>query len=161
MIGLVVNPVAGLGGSVGLKGTDGLVEQARALGAIPHAHERAALALRQLPPDLPIACAGGDMGETSMLLSVLKNYSEFLDLAKGKVLAGSSAGANIFSKFYFSNSKDAVFEGLGVLPIRLVCHYGSNKFPIKNDPLELMKGYSENLELVTLKDYEWRVFTLG
>ena len=69
MIGLVVNPVAGLGGSVGLKGTDGLVEQARALGAIPHAHERAALALRQLPPDLPIACAGGDMGETSMLLA--------------------------------------------------------------------------------------------
>ena len=69
MIGLVVNPVAGLGGSVGLKGTDGLVEQARALGAIPHAHERAALALRQLPADLPIACAGGDMGETSMLLA--------------------------------------------------------------------------------------------
>ena len=62
MIGLVVNPVAGLGGSVGLKGTDGMVEQARALGAIPHAHERAALALRQLPPELPIACAGATPG---------------------------------------------------------------------------------------------------
>ncbi len=69
MIGLVVNPVAGLGGSVGLKGTDGLVEQARALGAIPHAHERAALALRQIPADLPIACASGNLGETSMRLA--------------------------------------------------------------------------------------------
>ncbi len=69
MIGLVVNPVAGLGGSVGLKGTDGMVEQARSLGAIPHAPERAALALRQLPPELPIACAGGDMGETSLRLA--------------------------------------------------------------------------------------------
>jgi predicted polyphosphate/ATP-dependent NAD kinase len=69
MIGLVVNPVAGLGGSVGLKGTDGMVEQARSLGAIPHAHERAALAVRQLPPDVPIACAGGAMGETSLQLA--------------------------------------------------------------------------------------------
>ena len=68
MIGLVVNPVAGLGGSVGLKGTDGLVEQARALGAVPCAHKRAALALRQLPADLPIACASGDMGEATMQL---------------------------------------------------------------------------------------------
>ncbi len=69
MIGLVVNPVAGLGGSVGLKGTDGLVEHARSLGAVPHAHERAALALRQLPAHLAIACAGGDMGETSLRLA--------------------------------------------------------------------------------------------
>ena len=68
MIGLVVNPIAGLGGSVGLKGTDGLVDRARALGAEPQAHRRAATAISQLPPDIEIACARGDMGERSVLL---------------------------------------------------------------------------------------------
>ncbi|MFJ2198441.1 ATP-NAD kinase family protein [Streptomyces violaceusniger] len=49
-IGLVVNPVAGLGGRVGLGGTDGQERRHRALalGARPLAGERAAAALREL-----------------------------------------------------------------------------------------------------------------
>jgi NAD+ kinase len=44
-IGLVVNPVAGMGGRVGLKGTDGKVEEARERGAEPRAPDRARAAL--------------------------------------------------------------------------------------------------------------------
>jgi len=67
-VGLIVNPVAGLGGRVGLKGSDGEATQrrARALGAMPRALDRAAEALMRLRPiadrfDL-VTCAG-DMGE--------------------------------------------------------------------------------------------------
>ncbi|WP_425559256.1 ATP-NAD kinase family protein [Kistimonas scapharcae] len=51
-IGLIINPVAGLGGRVALKGSDGVgtVEQALALGAIPRAEARTEVALRKLLP---------------------------------------------------------------------------------------------------------------
>ncbi len=67
-VGLIVNPIAGMGGRVGLKGTDGpdAVERARALGATPLSGERAAAALavlrERLGDDLTIVTPSGPMG---------------------------------------------------------------------------------------------------
>lgn len=62
-IGVVVNPFAGLGGRVGLKGTDGLADRALALGAKPLAPERAASALAPLAGrGLRFVTASGEMG---------------------------------------------------------------------------------------------------
>ncbi|MBV4552029.1 ATP-NAD kinase family protein [Pseudomonas sp. SWRI102] len=49
-IGFIVNPVAGMGGAVGLKGTDGVevLQEARRRGARPVSSERALLALQRL-----------------------------------------------------------------------------------------------------------------
>lgn len=69
-IGLIVNPIAGIGGRVGLKGSDGLAIQRRALelGAIPEALQRATLSLlplSRLHSTLEVFTFPREMGETS------------------------------------------------------------------------------------------------
>ena len=66
-IGFLINPIAGMGGRVGLKGTDGVVEEARALGAEPRAHERAERALEPLSEageSVELVTWGEPMGES-------------------------------------------------------------------------------------------------
>jgi predicted polyphosphate/ATP-dependent NAD kinase len=67
-IGMIVNPVAGMGGAVGLKGTDGksIVNQAISLGAKPIAPVRAEAFLSELNPvkdSLRLVVGAGSMGE--------------------------------------------------------------------------------------------------
>ena len=69
IVGFLVNPLAGMGGRVGLHGTDGSgrVAEARRRGARPVAPARAARALRRLAArhdvgDLVLAAAPGPMG---------------------------------------------------------------------------------------------------
>lgn len=49
-LGLIINPLAGLGGGVALKGSDGVADLALALGAAPRATERTRVALQTLLP---------------------------------------------------------------------------------------------------------------
>jgi predicted polyphosphate/ATP-dependent NAD kinase len=71
-LGLVVNPIAGMGGRVGLKGSDGqeILDQAKKLGAQPESPKRTVLALKRLisiKQDFELITCPCDMGENEAL----------------------------------------------------------------------------------------------
>jgi len=74
-VGLLINPVAGMGGRVGLKGTDEVAAEAVRRGAQPTANRRALEALRQFkhlldfapnPPTIEWLTAAGVMGRDAL-----------------------------------------------------------------------------------------------
>lgn len=92
-LGLIINPYAGVGGSVGLKGSDGkqIRDEAMARGAEQRAPQRMSRALGVLKPyrqDIEIFCFSGDMGgdiatslgfKTHILGSAMSEPSEAAD----------------------------------------------------------------------------------
>lgn len=91
-------------------------------------------------------------GDTFRLLEALK-HSDFTKNIKDKIVAGSSAGAYVLSRYFFSKSTNDIHEGLGLLPIKVICHYNGNR-----EILDKLKVFGDDLEVVLLKDYEFKIF---
>lgn len=74
-VGFLVNPIAGMGGRAGLKGTDGLVDLAAARGGLPSAGDRARSALLPLSgsPIRFLTCSGM-MGEDEFQACGITGY---------------------------------------------------------------------------------------
>ena len=89
LLGLLVNPVAGMGGRVGLHGTDGpfRLEEARRRGATPVTGPRAARALQRVArrqlPDLTVLAPRGTMGSELAASCGLATRALDLDLQAG------------------------------------------------------------------------------
>jgi predicted polyphosphate/ATP-dependent NAD kinase len=88
-IGLLVNPIAGMGGRVGLKGTDGVVEEAIKRGASPVAPGRAleflsalesVISSSKLKEELTIITCPGKMGEDVVQEAGLKHKVVKIDI---------------------------------------------------------------------------------
>ena len=92
-LGLIINPKAGLGGSVGLKGSDGetIQKQALALGAIPKALGRTIEALRSLETlqnQIKVVTYPGEMGADAAVAC------GFTPVVIGAIKAGKTTAAD-------------------------------------------------------------------
>jgi predicted polyphosphate/ATP-dependent NAD kinase len=97
-IGFLINPVAGMGGAVGLKGTDGLAQEAISRGAKPEASDRAAATLSLLrgeADNLFFFSASGEMGERALRECGLK-YSVDYQAPKNSGANDTIAACKIF-----------------------------------------------------------------
>ncbi|HEX7042472.1 MAG TPA: Type 1 glutamine amidotransferase-like domain-containing protein [Patescibacteria group bacterium] len=91
-------------------------------------------------------------GNTKSMIDFLKKIP--LDILiqhlNNKVIVGVSAGANSLSKYYFSLHRQRIEEGLGIIPIKTICHYTLEKEP----QLEELENYKEHLTSFALpEDY--------
>ncbi|MHA1906722.1 MAG: ATP-NAD kinase family protein [Candidatus Thorarchaeota archaeon] len=115
-IGLLINPIAGMGGRVGLKGTDGVVEEAIRRGAEPIAPIRAQEFLEALGglsrlanfPDFSIVTCPGTMGEECVQNSELKY--EIVDVSVGDMTSADDTQQCVLS-LYNSGIRLLAFVG--------------------------------------------------
>ena len=95
-------------------------------------------------------------GSTEVLLSELQKQNIHLETElHGKTLAGSSAGAQAISRYYYGVDSLQVGEGLGLLPVKVVVHYQSDyNAPNINweRAVSELKDYKEDLPVITLAE---------
>ena len=119
VIGFVVNPIAGMGGRVGLKGTDGVVDEARARGAVPVAGEKSKrtlealltapelVGMREKPLEAQWLAAAGDMG--AKVLSAAGIPDTDFEIVYSPRAGGTTADDTIFiCKIFLAHKVDLV-----------------------------------------------------
>lgn len=92
-------------------------------------------------------------GETIKLVKKLRKIKNIERFFKGKIIAGSSAGAYAFSKYYYSNDTKKLGKGLGILDIKCYCHCEAKDTEI----IKKLIKYKEKLPLILLPNYKMLV----
>jgi len=134
-LGLVINPIAGIGGSVALKGSDGvgIAEQAIALGATAKSNARTLLALEILLPykvNIVIYTAAGDMGEHTA--NALGFNTEVVHHPANEATSALDTEQTV--KTLINLDIDLLLFAGGDGTARNVCHIVEDKFPVLGIP---------------------------
>lgn len=102
-------------------------------------------------------------GSTDLLLEILKRNLSWVEFIDGKTIAGTSAGADAFVKYYSNLDGKGVGEGLGFLKIKVIVHwksdYGFGKINW-GECLKELEDFGEKLPVYKLAEGEFEVFYL-
>ena len=134
-LGLVINPIAGIGGSGALKGSDGVgvAEQAMALGATAKSNSRASLALEILLPykdNMTIYTVSSDMGESTA--KALGFTTQVVHQVENEVT--TERDTELAVKALIDEGIDLLLFAGGDGTARNVCHIVDDKFPVLGIP---------------------------
>jgi len=136
-IGFVVNPIAGMGGRVGLKGTDGVVEKAKKLGAKPIANKKAAEMLKEFlskyneKQDISWSTCSGLMGYDELNKSGVKNIKIVYNSKKDVTVSEDTQNA---CKIFLEKNVDIIVFCGGDGTARDAFSAVENKIPILGIP---------------------------
>ncbi len=134
-LGLIINPLAGIGGAVGLKGSDGveIVERARQLGAVPHAEDRTRSTLsvfQGLKNQIKLITYPAEMGE-SLAKDMGFDVSVLGSIVSGKTTAeDTERAARDLHKF----GVDLILFAGGDGTARNICHAIGEMQPVLGIP---------------------------
>jgi peptidase E len=90
-------------------------------------------------------------GSSLRLLEALKRYPDLKEHLGGKIVAGESAGANVWCAYFYSPHAEGVFEGLGILPLKSCPHY-------KEEYKGKLDDVGPELEELLLPEYTYKIF---
>jgi len=100
-------------------------------------------------------------GHTQVLFEFLNKDKSWIQELDGKVLAGTSAGAEVIAKYYYVLSTPRTGDGFGFLPIKVIPHWRSDSDEYKNfdwdKALKELKSYKEDLPIYALAEGEFKV----
>ncbi|MCM2679237.1 ATP-NAD kinase family protein [Echinimonas agarilytica] len=133
-VAFVINPFAGIGGSVALKGSDGgnTVTEALARGAEPLAQQRAAVAFAKFSAyseQIHVITAAGDMGEDCARAAGLST-----DVIFTPESPSSAHDTQEFARTILALKPDILLFAGGDGTARDVCEIVENKFPVLGIP---------------------------
>jgi NAD+ kinase len=115
-IGFLINPIAGMGGRVGLKGTDGVADEALRRGAKPTANARAVDTLRELkhlidglpsPPAVEWLTASGNMGHDALRTA---GFTAIEIVHSAPIAPSASDTRNVVERFIAANADLVLFS---------------------------------------------------
>ncbi|KAA0005065.1 MAG: ATP-NAD kinase [Thermoplasmata archaeon] len=137
-IGFIVNPVAGMGGRVGLKGTDGVVKKAEELGARPVAPIKAEQAVKEFlsmhhEGDVKWFTCSGVMGEDELKKAGVKDIKIVYFLKSGEIGTTAEDTKKVCKKFLEENV-DLVFFCGGDGTARDIFEVVKDKTPVLGIP---------------------------
>jgi peptidase E len=105
-------------------------------------------------------------GMTKLLLEGLAPFGDLAAMFEGKIVIGSSAGANVIASTYYSPKSDTSGKGRGLVNVSAIVHYGANdggdvsltheQWQRVIDITEGTAGHSE--ELVLLPEGSFSIF---
>jgi predicted polyphosphate/ATP-dependent NAD kinase len=134
-LGLIVNPIAGIGGRVGLKGSDGfdIQQMAFARGAEPQSHLRAAQAIEVLKPfrdTIELVTPPGRMGEN------VAHECGFTPHVIGKLQQGPTSAEDTrrFAQLMLKMPLDLLLFAGGDGTARDICTIVGTKMPVLGIP---------------------------
>jgi predicted polyphosphate/ATP-dependent NAD kinase len=134
-LGLIINPLAGIGGSVGLKGSDGaeIVKEALSRGAQCKSSERAGLSLSVLVPikdQIEIITCPASMGE-NLVANMGFNYQVLDNIALGNTSAEDTCKA---AQQLLDRKVDIIVFAGGDGTARNICSVVADTIPVLGIP---------------------------
>jgi hypothetical protein len=90
-------------------------------------------------------------GSNKLTCERMKKMKNLEKLFQRKIIAGSSAGANFLSKYYYTRGERRIEKGLGILPMKVFVHYSK----AWEKEFERLKNYKEDLEVYKIPETKY------
>ena len=99
-------------------------------------------------------------GFTDQLINTLQTDTSWLQHLDGKTLVGTSAGADAIAAYHYNLDNPRFGRGLGLLPVKVLVHYGSDYGDGSIDWQQVYKAldaYGAPLKMVPLREGQFVV----